>query len=154
MSFTGVENLDRSIHKTNTWLADVAERFGTTDRQFTYRVVRAWLHTVRDRLSVNVAAHLAAGLPELLRGVFYDGWNPSRVPGSYDRDEFVNRFAREARVANADAPGKISVVSAVFRDHLGNGAFDNTLQQLPRDLRRLLGSEPVRHPSTEEETGR
>jgi hypothetical protein len=27
-----------------------------------------------------VAAHVAAQLPELLRGVFYDGWNPSKVP--------------------------------------------------------------------------
>ncbi|WP_046469803.1 DUF2267 domain-containing protein [Allosalinactinospora lopnorensis] len=141
MSFTGVENLDRSIHKSNGWLADIAEGFETTDRQFTYRVLRAWLHTLRDRLGVEVAAHLAAGFPELLRGVFYDGWNPSKVPEKCDRDEFVNRFAREARVTNVEAPEKIAVVSGVIRGHLGNGAFDHTLQQLPRDLRRLLHPE-------------
>jgi uncharacterized protein (DUF2267 family) len=80
LSFTGVDSLDRSIHKTNAWLADVADSFGTEDRRFAYRVTRAWLHTLRDRLGVDASAHLAAQLPELLRGVFYDGWDPSRVP--------------------------------------------------------------------------
>jgi len=33
-----------------------------------------------DRLPITIAANFAAQLPELLRGVFYDGWSPSRVP--------------------------------------------------------------------------
>ena len=32
MSRTGVDSLDRSIDKTNAWLADVAASFGTEDR--------------------------------------------------------------------------------------------------------------------------
>jgi len=71
---TGVANLDRSIDKGNNWLADIDAGFGTSDRHFAYRVLRAWLHCLRDRLSVEVAAHFAAQLPELLRGVFFDGW--------------------------------------------------------------------------------
>jgi uncharacterized protein (DUF2267 family) len=71
MSFTGVKNLDHSIDKTNAWLAEIAAEFGTEDRQFAYRVTRTWLHALRDRLPVQVAANFAAQLPELLRGVFY-----------------------------------------------------------------------------------
>ncbi|GAA3746595.1 DUF2267 domain-containing protein [Salinactinospora qingdaonensis] len=141
MAFTGVENLDRSIHNSNTWLADVANGFETTDRQFTYRVLRAWLHTLRDRLSVEAAAHLAAGFPELLRGVFYDGWSPNKVPEKYDRAEFVARFAQEARIGNGEASEKIAVVSGVIRARLGNGAFDHTLAQLPNELRQLVSPE-------------
>ena len=80
MSFTGADNLDASIDKANAWLTDIDAGFGTSDRRLAYRVLRAWLHCLRDRLSVEVAAHFAAQLPELLRGVFFDGWNPSRVP--------------------------------------------------------------------------
>ena len=83
MSFTGVGSLDRRIGKSNAWLAGIEEGFGTHDRRLAYRVGRAWLHSLRDRLTVEVAAHFAAQLPELLRGVFYDGWNPSRVPLKY-----------------------------------------------------------------------
>ena len=37
MSFTGVDSLDRSIDKTNVWLADIAQGFGTGDRRLAYR---------------------------------------------------------------------------------------------------------------------
>jgi hypothetical protein len=50
MSFTGVRNLDQSIDKTNARLAEIAAEFGTEDGQFAYRVTRAWLHALRDRL--------------------------------------------------------------------------------------------------------
>ena len=69
MSFTGVASLDRSIDKANAWLADIDAGFATSDRHWLYRVLRAWLHNLRDRLTVEVAAHFAAQLPELLRGV-------------------------------------------------------------------------------------
>jgi hypothetical protein len=40
MSFTGVDSLDRSIDKTNVWLADIAQGFGTGDRRLAYRAAR------------------------------------------------------------------------------------------------------------------
>jgi uncharacterized protein (DUF2267 family) len=50
MSFTGISNLDHGIDKVNALLAEVADEFGTADRRFAYRVTRAWLHALRDRL--------------------------------------------------------------------------------------------------------
>jgi hypothetical protein len=46
MSITAVRSLDQSIAKTNAWLAETADEFGTEDRQFTYRVTRAWVHAL------------------------------------------------------------------------------------------------------------
>ena len=60
MSFTGVDSLDRSIDKANAWLADIDGGFGTSDRRLAYRVLRAWLHNLRDRLSVEVGARSGA----------------------------------------------------------------------------------------------
>ena len=131
MSFTGVDTLDRSIDKTNVWLADIAQGFGTGDRRLAYRAARAWLHTLRDRLSVPAAAHFAAQLPELLRGVFYDGWNPSHVPVKYGCSEYVTRFAHEARMRESDVAKAADVVTAVVRLHVSGGAVDKALAQLP-----------------------
>jgi len=61
------KTLDQSIGKTNAWLAEIAAEFGTEDRQFAYRVTRAWLLALRDRLPVPVAANFAAQLPEVAR---------------------------------------------------------------------------------------
>ena len=82
MSFTRISSLDQSVQKANTCLAEIADEFGAGDRRLAYRVTRAWPHTLRDRLPVTMAANFAAQLSELLRGVFYDGWSPSRSRSS------------------------------------------------------------------------
>jgi uncharacterized protein (DUF2267 family) len=138
MLSTGVENLDRSIGKANTWLADIDAGFETSDRHLAYRVLRAWLHCLRDRLSVEVAAHFAAQLPELLRGVFFDGWNPSRVPQKYDRVAYVTRFAHEARIRDSDVVKATRIVSAVAQRHMSAGVVAEAFGLLPADLRELL----------------
>ena len=135
---TGVENLDRSIEKANAWLTDIDAGFGTSDRRLAYRVLRAWLHSLRDRLSVDVAAHFAAQLPDLLRGVFFDGWTPSRVPQKYDRDAYVTRFAREARVHDSEVAKAAGIVTMVARRHMSAGVLTEAFGLLPADLRELL----------------
>jgi len=141
MSCTGVDRLDASIDKANAWLADIDAGFGTKDRRLAYRVLRAWLHCLRDRLTVEVAAHFAAQLPELLRGVFYDGWNPSRVPQKLDRAEYLTRFAREARVHDSDAVKAARIVTDVAKRHATAGVVAQAFRLLPADLRDVL--EPV-----------
>jgi uncharacterized protein (DUF2267 family) len=137
MSFTGVRHLDLSIDKTNVWLADIAREFSTKDRRLAYRVTRAWLHTLRDWLPIPVAAHFGAQLPELLRGVFYEGWNPSRVPVSYGSAEYTHRFARDAGIHGYEVAEAASRVTAAMRRHVSGGALDEALGTMPPALRRL-----------------
>jgi uncharacterized protein (DUF2267 family) len=141
MSSTGISSLDQSIAKANTWLAQIADEFATDDRRLAYRILRAWLHALRDRLTVTVAAHFAAQLPELLRGVSYDGWNPSRVPVKFGPREYVQRFARNAGIHDADVPRAASAVTRAVRRHVSSGALDEALHTLPPELRQLI--EPV-----------
>jgi len=57
---TKVSALDHAMHIAHTWVNDVARELDTEDREFAYRVLRAWLHTLRDRLPVEASAHFAA----------------------------------------------------------------------------------------------
>jgi uncharacterized protein (DUF2267 family) len=138
MSRTGVDSLDRSIERTNQWLGDVATSFETEDRKLAYRVTRSWLHTLRDRLPVTVAAHLAAQLPELLRGVFYEGWNPSKVPAKYDRDEYIARFAKNAQIHHTEVRKAGQLVTSAMRKHLSGGVVNEAFGVLPGDIREML----------------
>lgn len=137
MSFTHIDGLDTSIHSTNKWLVDVCEGFATDDRRLAYRMLRAYLHTLRDRLTVDASAHFAAQLPTLLRGVFYEGWHPAGVPKTMDRQQYVHRFAQDANVRESDVPKAMDVVTRVVREHVTAGAVDRALDQLPQDIREL-----------------
>jgi uncharacterized protein (DUF2267 family) len=129
---------DHAVHKANAWLVAVATSLGTDDRHFAYRALRAWLHTLRDRLSIDGAVHFGAQLPELLRGLYYDGWVPSRVPVKYGKDEYLYRFVQEARIPLEEVAAVAAAVTAVLRDHLSPGQLDGALAQLPSGLRSLI----------------
>ncbi|HEY3513868.1 MAG TPA: DUF2267 domain-containing protein, partial [Kribbella sp.] len=138
MSAIRVEAIDHAERTASLWVTGVAIELGTDDRQFAYRVLRAWLHGLRDRLGVEETAHFAAQLPELLRGVYYDGWNPSRVPQKTGAAEFERRFAREAVVSQDDVP-KVAVAVTRAIDKLSSpGHLTHALQQLPHALRAVL----------------
>lgn len=137
-AMTKVSALDHAVASAQTWIGDVAAEFHTEDGEFAYRVLRAWLHTLRDRLTVDAGAHFAAQLPDLIRGVYYAGWDPGAVPHKYDADEFVRRFAREANITPAEAPAAAAAATAAAQRHLPSAQIDKVLGQLPEDIRGVL----------------
>ncbi|WP_214102893.1 DUF2267 domain-containing protein [Acrocarpospora catenulata] len=138
MSATGVHSLERTIQTTNRWLADLAESIGTEDREFAYHVLRMWLHAVRDGMTIDNAAHFAAQLPDLLRGVYFNGWNPRAVPIRRNRKEFIDNFAHPGRIARADVIKLAPIVTAVLCDQMSERPIQHALALLPQDVRELL----------------
>ncbi len=137
-----VDLIDRSAEKTNVWLKELAEDLGTDDRKFAYRVLRAYLHAVRDRLMVDEAAQLAAQLPELVRGIYYEGWVPSRTPTS-DRSvgEFLRRIADEALLpGETEASYACSAAARLLRRHVSEGEIADVVAVFPEELRVVLAA--------------
>ena len=50
MSMTGLDVFDRTVHKTNSWLNELMEILGWSDRHKAYLALRVTLHALRDRL--------------------------------------------------------------------------------------------------------
>ena len=117
----------------------------TVDRHQAYMALKATLHALRDRLSVEEAAQLGAQLPMVIRGLFYEGWRPAVRP---DRTTTWETFMRPVYLA-ACQDGSFTpeeVVSAVFEvisRHVSGGEIDDVIGQLPRDI-RVLWPEPAR----------
>jgi uncharacterized protein (DUF2267 family) len=139
---THVDIFARSDEKAHIWLNELAEELGSGDQHYAYRVLRAFLHALRDRLSVDEAAQLGAQLPIFVRGVFYEGWDPSRTPErARDIDSFLERIAKEAVLAGeTEASFATAAASTVLRRHISAGEADSVLHQLPEHVRELLSA--------------
>ncbi len=140
MTVTHVDIIDRSVEKAHIWINDLADELGTEDRRHAYRVWRAYLHALRDHLSVDEAAQLAAQLPIFIRGVFYEGWDPSSTPErDRDVDAFLRRTAREAMLGGeTQASLTVTAASRVLSRHVSAGETASVLHVLPEPLRELL----------------
>lgn len=134
--------IERSVEKTHIWLKQLTGELGVEDRQYAYRALRAVLHTLRDRLTVDVAAKLAAQLPALIRGIYYEDWDPSRTPlPMHDVDAFLQHVVKEGRMAGeTEASLAVTAVARVMREHVSAGEIDDVLAVLPGRLRALFES--------------
>ncbi len=137
-----VSTIDRTVQVTSEWLRDLSEKLGVPgDGERAYRVLRAYLHTLRDRLNLGEATDLAAQLPLLLRGVYYEGFNPSQTPRKLDRDEFLVQVAEDAVIDDNDpfdAQEAVRAASSMLRARITEGQMQDVFSQLPGGLRELL----------------
>ncbi len=138
MPATGLEQFDTTVQKTNIWLTDIMEQQGWEDRNRAYLALRGVLHALRDRLTPEEAAHFAAELPVLLRGIFYEGWSPSGKPIKMDRKDF---FSDVSKVFQDDPPldpeQVTRTVFSVLEKHISEGEISDIRNILPGEIRNL-----------------
>lgn len=140
MSMTGFDVFDRTVQKTNVILGELGEALHMDDPHDVYLSLRAVLHALRDRLHPAEAAHLAAQLPMLLKGVYFDGWNPSAPPEKIrDRQEFLDgiRETLRSRMPTADAERITRAVFELLTKHVSEGEIEQVVGGLPAALAEL-----------------
>lgn len=87
---------DATIHKGNAWIKELSEQFHWENDHRSYQALRAVLYALGDRLTIAAPPPLGAQLPMLTRGLYYEGWDPSRVPRrERSREEFLAHVRRE-----------------------------------------------------------
>jgi uncharacterized protein (DUF2267 family) len=148
MTITGLEALDSTVHQTNVWLKGIMGRLGTEDRHRAYLALRATLQALRDRLQPEMAVHLGAQLPMLVRGFYYEDWHMAGTPTrERHKEEFLAHIARTFRNdPEVDAEQVARAVFAVLAEHIDPGQVNKVVAALPHDLRDLWPS-PARGPA-------
>jgi uncharacterized protein (DUF2267 family) len=133
MSATGPRPFDSTLQLTNTWLNELAEEMDCADRARSYQALRAVLHALRDRLTVGQVAALGAQLPMLVRGFYYEGWQPRDQPRkAHTPDDFLAEVAMSCH----DEPERVTrAVLRLLRRHLSAGEIRGIEHALPAELR-------------------
>jgi uncharacterized protein (DUF2267 family) len=147
MSATGLAVFDTTLQKTNGWLKELMDELGWDDRHKAYLALRATLHALRDRLTVEEVAQLGAQLPMLIRGFFYEGWDPSGKPRRERHEEqFLIRIGREFSEDARGGPDQslsdiARAVFTVLARRVTEGEIEDVRHVLPAELRELWSAD-------------
>ena len=132
--------------KAEIWINDMRRELGVEDEDRACLALRAGLHALRDRLTVEEAAHLAAQLPTTIRGLFFEGWHPGgRHPRTRTRESFLEAIERQMPRGRLDAGHVARAVFRVLDKHVTQGQLTNVRHSLPHSIAELW-SPPIALP--------
>lgn len=138
MSATGLDVFDRTIHLTNVWLDEIMTTL-PRDRQLAWHALGAVLRTVRDRVPLNLAVHLGAQLPLLVRGTYFEQWRPSDTPQTWrSAEEFLAVVSTQLSSAKpVDIADAARAVFRVLNHHIDPNQAEKVRHSLPEEVRSL-----------------
>jgi uncharacterized protein (DUF2267 family) len=136
------------IEKAQIIIKEVAEELGfPDDHQRAERMLRAVLHTLRSRLTIQESFQMMAQLPMLLKALYVDGWKYQQKPSRIKRiGDFIREVVHEDFpsghhdiTTSKDGENAIRAVLKVIRRHVSEGEVQDILAIMPDDLKPLWG---------------
>ena len=129
---------DTTLQKTHLWLHELMEAGGYADEKVACGVLRVILHAIRDHLCVDEVADLAAEMPMLIRGLYYEQWKPSAPSHERTVPGFLGQIqAKLAPYRGVDAEEAIFAVFQLLNDHITPGELSDVRGALPHHIRDL-----------------
>jgi uncharacterized protein (DUF2267 family) len=147
MSLSSIAPIERTVHTTNAWLGELTRELELHDHQQAYHTLRAVLHALRDRLTMAEVIDLGAQLPMLIRGLYYEGWDPNGKPiRERTKEAFLRHIAEGLRETPELYPEGVTWgVLKVLSKHVSAGEIGDVKSTLPASLRALWPDIPLSH---------
>ncbi len=132
-TYEWLDDIQREVEGGDTWPADAY------DRPEALQALRGVLHALRDELGVDQNANLAAQFPTLIRGIYFESWNPPNEPIEHGTAEaFLSKIEDAFTGYEEDfdpewiAPGVLAVLTRRMPEECAK-----IKKTLPKDLRDL-----------------
>jgi uncharacterized protein (DUF2267 family) len=140
MAEDNVSVIEHAAQDCHEWVNELTDALDWQSRRDALRLLRAVLTSIRDRVSHDEAAHFAAQLPLLIRGMFYEGWRPAHTPLK-DRSKEAFMQEIDSRFdSDSDYRGTVDIaeVYALLKRRVSEGELQNVLGGLPKQIRAIL----------------
>ncbi|MFP3951157.1 MAG: DUF2267 domain-containing protein [Candidatus Bathyarchaeia archaeon] len=136
---TSVRSLDSTIQTTMEWLNIVQEELKWPDEERVYDATKAVLQALRDRLPIEEAHEFAAQLPMLMKGIYFDGYDPTDKPLKIrSREEFLERVRKNFGNQPLDAEKATKAVLRMLYKKLSGGELEDIKGNMPNDIKGLF----------------
>ncbi|MFE9693762.1 DUF2267 domain-containing protein [Micromonospora sp. NPDC005806] len=136
-----ISAFESSLDKTNVMLKEIESAYGwpKEQRNQSYAALRTVLHLLRDRMPVAQSVEFAQQLPVLLRGVYFDGWQPENVPIKLNRDDFLYEVRQGFPYdVQGGTEQVVQVVLDTLRRHVNQGEWEGVKSTMPKDLVQMI----------------
>jgi uncharacterized protein (DUF2267 family) len=127
-----------AVQQTQEWLKELRDNDDLDDETAALSVLRAVLHQLRDRLTPEEAVDLGAQLPTILRGIYYEGWRPTRTPERIrSKEKFLDEVTTRLLPRPISPERAVKDVFVLIAHHCDPGEISQVIDQLPSDIKNL-----------------
>lgn len=139
MSPKNIQVFERTAHETHEWINELADRLEWTSERDVLRMLRTVLCAIRDHLPVNEMAQFSAQLPIMLRGMYFEGWQPKNTPvAERHPQQFIDRVAEHVGdVLDYRGAEDITTVFKLLNNRISVGEVQDVRANLPQALRDM-----------------
>jgi uncharacterized protein (DUF2267 family) len=130
---------DRLNQTATPWVESMMAGLSTADSHQALRALGAGLEALRDLLTPAQAARFGARLPALIRGLFFERWDPTITPREIrHRSQFL-ALVGEKYAPRADVPTDVIAAAflGVLARHLDTEKLVQVASKVPSPLERL-----------------
>ncbi len=132
-------NFEKYGNETQLWVAEIAEYMhcpGKTGQA--YSALKAVLHTIRDRSTIQEVFQLSAQLPVLIRGIYFEGYKPAGKPDKMNAEEFLQKIKQRMGPSAEVPPSEaLKAVLTILYEKTSPGEMEDIKGLMPKDIRNL-----------------
>jgi len=143
-------DFDKYAQEGNEFLNHLSSELGHPKQtEKTSIILRAVLHTLRDRLTVSESVNLMAQLPMMLKAVYVDDWKYSDKPVKLKSIEDLKEHVKQEQEKYGETEfnweeSTRTIIETVLRvlseRYLSDGELKNIIAQLPEEMEDVVRS--------------
>lgn len=143
-----IHYFDKYVSETNTYVKDLAQELGHPEEiTQTIRLLRAVLHSIRDRIDMGESLDLLSQLPMILKGLYVEQWKYHEKPPLNYKDmeglaEAVKKEQERIGEQSFDWPEPteelVKKVVSSLRRFMTDGQAIHVMGQMPKEVRELF----------------
>lgn len=145
---------DKYAQEGNAFLNRLATDLGhSQERDRTSLLLKAVLHTLRERITMQESLHLLSQLPMFLKAAYVEQWKYQEQPENYKtKTEFLGRverlqhsFGEREFTWNQSTEELTQIVLSHLGELITEGQVDHILSNLPEEIRDFVENAMIKH---------
>lgn len=139
-------NFNKYAEEGNLFIKNLAKNFGHPEEiGRTGIVLRAVLHTLRDRITISESFSMMAQLPMFLKAIYVDNWKYRETPLRMNKEEFLKEVEKHQEQYgeyefswDKSTEDIVKLVIKELSSYITKGELEDIMAQLPEDIEEMF----------------